>query len=43
MLNYFPSYADQVSNGDEVLVEENNDLAVAKVINISDLTVQGKY
>ena len=40
MLNEFFSYADQVSNGDEVLVQVN-DLTPAKVINIrSDLTLK---
>ena len=43
MWNDLVSYADQLSIGDEVLVQGNNDLTSAKVINISDLTMQGKY
>ena len=43
MWNDLVSYADQLSIGDEVLVQGNNDLTPAKVINISDITMQGKY
>ena len=33
--------ADQVSVGDEVLVNEKDELTSTKVINISDFTMQG--
>ena len=34
-------HADQVSIGDEVLVEENDDMMPAKVVNVSTLVLQG--
>ena len=36
-------YADQVSHGDEVLVNENNDLIPVKIISVSNFTLQGKH
>ena len=35
-------YADQVSTGDEVLVENSNILVPAKVISFSNLMMKGK-
>ena len=35
------SYADQVSVGDEVLLNEKDELTPAKVINISEIIMQG--
>ena len=34
-------YVDQLSIGEEVLVEENNELIAMKVINISSIIMQG--
>ena len=36
-------YADQVTNGDELLVQRNYDLAPAKVINVFNLIVKGRH
>ena len=36
-------YAEQVLIGDEVLVKGNNELAPAKVINVSELKMQGNH
>ena len=38
---YFIRYADQVCVGDEVLVQKNDNLFPAKVINVSSLVMQG--
>ena len=35
-------YADQVSVGDEVLLERNNKIIPAKVLNVSSFIIQGK-
>ena len=36
-------YADQVAIGDEVLVQENDDLTPSKIINVTSSTMQGNY
>ena len=36
-------YADQVSIGDEVLVETINQLIPSKVIDVSNFIMKGKY
>ena len=36
-------YADQVSIGNDVLVDETNQMTHAKVINISSFKAEGKY
>ena len=36
-------FADQVSISDELLVQENNELVPAKVINISSLIMKGEH
>ena len=38
---FFFRYADQVSVGDEVLVEGNEQLIPAEVINVLTLAIQG--
>ena len=43
MLNYIISrYADQISIGNEVLVQANNQLTPVTVMNVSTLSMQGK-
>ena len=37
------SYADQVSTGDDVLIQGNNKLMTVKVINVSSIIMQGQY
>ena len=39
----FFRYADEVSNGDEVLVNKNDKLSPTKVISVSNTMMQGKY
>ena len=39
----FYRYADQVSVGDEVLLQVKDELAPAKVTNVSNVILQGKY
>ena len=34
-------YAEQLSVGNEVLVHQNKELIPAKIINVSDFTMQG--
>ena len=41
-MSYF-RYADEVSIGDEVLVQGNNGLTPTKVINVSKITLQGNH
>ena len=41
MLSY--RYADQVSVGDEVMVLRNDKFMPAKVMNVSNLIMQGNY
>ena len=36
-------YSDEMSIGDEVLVNGNNAMIPAKVVNISSLTMQGSW
>ena len=36
-------YADQLTVGDEVLVQEDNELIPVQVTNISSMTMQGNY
>ena len=40
---FFFSNADQVAIGEEVLVQENNELSPVKVINISSHVMQGNF
>ena len=40
---FFFRYADQVSIGYEVLVEENDQLTPTKVTHVVALTIQGNY
>ena len=40
---YVHKYADQVLMGNEILVDENNQMTSAKVINISSFKAQGKH
>ena len=40
---FFISNAGQVAIGDEMLVQGNDELSPARVINISSQTMQGKY
>ena len=37
------SYADQVSIGDDVLIQGNNKLITVEVINVSSIIMQGQY
>ena len=39
----FYRFADQVSVGDEMLVEVNDEITPAMVTNVSNLILQGKY
>ena len=36
-------YADKLSIGDEILVQGIDELTLAKVINVSDISMRGKY
>ena len=40
-VNFNLRYADQISSGYEVLVQENDELTPAKVINVSMAIMQG--
>ena len=42
MIKYFLRYVGQLSEGDEVLSQKNFDLSPEKVVNISDISMQGK-
>ena len=39
----FNRYADKISVGDELLVENKNELVPAKVINVSNNQMQGMF
>ena len=41
-MKYVFSYADKLSIDDEVLVQGNNELTPAKVINVSSISLRGK-
>ena len=43
MFNVLTRYATDVSVGDEVLVEKNDQLTPSKVINVASSMMQGKY
>ena len=42
VMEYFFRYAEQLSNGDEVLIQKNFELSPEKVINVSDIIMTGK-
>ena len=42
-LNVFDRYADQLSIDHEVLVQGNNEVTSAKVVNVSNITMQGRF
>ena len=39
---YFLRYAEQLSNGGEVLIQKNFELSPEKVVNVSDISMIGK-
>ena len=41
-MEYFFRYAEQLSSGDEVLIQKNFELSPEKVINVSDIIMTGK-
>ena len=41
-MEYFLRYAGQLSKGDEVLIEKNFEVIPEKVVNISDISMQGR-
>ena len=42
VIEYFPRYAEQLSNGDEVLIQKNFELSPERVVNVSDISMIGK-
>ena len=43
MMKYLTRYGEKLSIGDEVLVQGINELTSAKVMNVSNISIRGKY